>query len=81
MRLPTHPLVAAAFAGIGAALATAVGLTVVDLYLTGHGHASIARPWLESPVLGVHLSRADAAMLLVASAAAVVGARSARRDR
>lgn len=81
MKLPTHPLVAAAFAGIGAALATAMGLTVVDLYLTGHGHASIARPWLESQALGVHLSRADAAMLLVTCAAAVVGARAARGDR
>jgi hypothetical protein len=80
MKLPMHRLVAAATAGIGAALATAVGLTVVDLYLTGHGHASIARPWLELPAFGVHLSRADAAMLLVTGAAVVVGARAARGD-
>jgi hypothetical protein len=81
MKLPMHRVVAAAMAGVGAALATAVGLTVFDLYLTGHGHDSIARPWLESPGLGVHLSRADAVMLLVTGAAAVVGARAARGAR
>lgn len=81
MKLPMHRLMSAAAAGIGAAVATAVGLTVVDLYLTGHGHDSIARPWLESRALGVHLSRADAALLLVTGVAAVVGARAARGGR
>jgi hypothetical protein len=57
-------------AGLAGAVVVAIALTVVDLYLTGHGLRSLSRPWLDVEQLGVHLSRADVVFLL----AAVIGA-------
>ncbi|MDH4044227.1 MAG: hypothetical protein OEW06_07200 [Gemmatimonadota bacterium] len=48
------------------AFAAAIALAVLDLYLTGHGHPSIARAWIAWPAVGVHLSRADVLVLLAA---------------
>lgn len=48
-------------AGVAAALG--IGLAVVDLWLSGHGHPPLARPWLDVPAWGVHLSRADVIFL------------------
>lgn len=78
MKISVRRLLAAAAAGAGATLVAAVGLAVADLYLTGHGHASLGRPWLEWAELGVHLSRADVALLLLAATGSVLGARAAR---
>jgi hypothetical protein len=59
------------FAGIGAAVVAALVVTVVDLYLTGHGRASITREVITWAQAGVHLSIGDLAMLttLIAVAA------------
>ena len=69
--------------GLGAALATAIvvalAATVLDLYLTGHGHASIGREVVDWPQAGVHLSAADIAMLVAALAAGGVAWRLAGR--
>ena len=59
-------------AGIGTALVTAVALTVLDLYLTGHALGTVARPLLDLPALGVHLSIADAILLGAAALAAAL---------
>ena len=43
----------------GTALLTALGLTIVDLYLTGHVLPSIGSTFLDIPPLGIHLSLSD----------------------
>jgi hypothetical protein len=53
-------------AGLGGAVLVALALTMVDLYLSGHGQPLLGRPWLDVEGLGVHLSRADAVLLLAA---------------
>lgn len=53
--------------GLGVAVVSAFGfaivLALVDLYRSGHGLPTLARPWIEAPAWGVHLSRADVIML------------------
>lgn len=51
-------------AGMAAAVAAALLVTVLDLYLTGHGHASVTREVITWPHAGVHLSIADLGMLM-----------------
>jgi len=53
----------------GTALLTALGLTVVDLYLTGHVLPSIGNTFLDISQLGIHLSLSDIVLF-----AAAVGA-------
>jgi hypothetical protein len=53
-------------ASVGTAILAAVALAVLDLYLTGHGHLSVLRPWIDWPEAGVHLSRGDIVMYLAA---------------
>ena len=53
----------------GVALVLALALTVLDLYLTGHGHTSINREIVSIPSAGVHLSASDIALLAGAVAA------------
>jgi hypothetical protein len=56
--------------GLGTALAVALALTVLDLFLTGHALGSMTKPLLDWPGLGVHLSLADMVMLGAAVLAA-----------
>ena len=49
-----------------AAVLAAVAIAVLDLYLTGHGHLSVMRPWIDWPEAGVHLSRGDIVMYVAA---------------
>ncbi len=65
-------------AGLGTALVAALGLTIVDLYLTGHNLGTITRPFLQWPAAGVHLSLADVLILIVAGVAAAVMLRATR---
>jgi hypothetical protein len=60
-----------AAAGIGAAVAAALIVTVIDLYATGHGYGSITREVITLEEAGVHLSIGDLAMLVTAVMAAV----------
>ena len=60
-------------AGLGCAVLVALALTVVDLYLAGHGQRLLSRPWLDFEKLGVHLSRADLVFLLAAVLGAALG--------
>lgn len=67
--------------GIGAALLLAVALAIVDIYLSGHGHPTLSRRWIEIPEWGISLSRADVVLLAGSSIAAVAaGIRLAARD-
>ena len=50
-------------AAVVAVLAT-LALTVVDLYLVGHGHASMNREVISIPGAGVQLSPADGLLLV-----------------
>ena len=60
-----------AAAGIGAGVVVAILVTVIDLYLTGHGSGSITGEVITWEEAGVHLSFADLAMLTTAVVAAV----------
>ena len=57
---------------LGIAVLLAIVLAVLDLYLTGHGLASITAETITEPAWGVHLSIADAVLLVVAASAAVL---------
>ena len=46
-------------------------VTVIDLYVTGHGYGSITREVITFAQAGVHLSIGDLAMLITAVVAAV----------
>jgi len=60
-----------AAAGIGAAVVAALIVTVIDLYVTGHGYGSITREVISLAQAGVHLSIGDLGMLITAIAVAV----------
>ena len=59
-------------AGMAAAVAAALLVTVLDLYLTGHGHGSVTREVITWAHAGVHLSIADLGMLMAAVVVAVL---------
>jgi hypothetical protein len=63
-------LLASLSAAFGVAVLVAIALTVVDLYLAGHGRPPLGRPWLDLDDVGIHLSRADIVFLLAAVLAA-----------
>ena len=57
-------LVLSTLAAFVAAVVAVLLLTIADLYLVGHGHASINREWISSA--GVSMSLADILLLLAA---------------
>jgi hypothetical protein len=63
-------------AGLGSAVVVAIAISVVDLYLTGHGMAPLNAPLLNWSSAGIHLSLAD---LLFLGAAALAAALTWRR--
>jgi hypothetical protein len=72
------PALVAGLTAVAAAVTAALVLAIVDLYLTGHGHVSIARPWISwSPF--VELSRADAILLVAAALAALTAFLTTKR--
>ena len=56
-------LTLAAATALGTALVAAIVLAVVDLYLTGHGHASLMKEYWVAPEWGVNMSIADFILL------------------
>ena len=67
-------------AGLASALAVAILIAVVDLYLAGHGMAPLNAPLLNWATAGVHLSLADLIFLAAAAlAAAITWRRTAAR--
>lgn len=81
---PWMALAAGFVAGLLAAVAGAIVLGIVDIYLAGHGRAILGRPWIDRTF--VHLSRADVILIGVSSVAALLAARmgwvaAARADR
>jgi hypothetical protein len=67
---------AALLSGAAAGVVTAVVGAVVDMWITGHGGASLMRPWIEVGQ-AVALSRLDAVFLVVVSLAMIAGGRFA----
>ena len=57
-------LAISAAAGMAAAVAAALLATMMDLYLSGHGHGAVAREVITWAHAGVHLSIADVGMLM-----------------
>jgi hypothetical protein len=68
MRVGARLAVTAATVFVAAVLA-ALAVTIADLYLTGHGYASITREFISRPAWGVHMSIGDLVMLGAALAA------------
>jgi hypothetical protein len=73
---PKHPwwvrLLFSFGAGVGSALVVAIAITIVDLYLTGHGMAPLNAPLVDWPAAGIHLSLADVIFLGAAALAAAI---------
>jgi hypothetical protein len=59
----TRLLLSLGVAAVVAVLAT-LALTVVDLYLVGHGRASLNREVVSIPGAGIHLSPSDVLLLV-----------------
>jgi hypothetical protein len=59
-------------AGMAAAVAAALLVTLLDLYLTGHGHGSVTREVITWAHAGVHLSVADLGMLTTGLVVAIL---------
>ena len=59
-------------AGVGAAVTAALVVTLIDLYVTGHGYGSITREVIVLAQAGVHLSIGDLVMFTTAIAVAVL---------
>jgi hypothetical protein len=57
----------------------AITLTVVDLTRTGQGQQSLGARWLDVSGLGIHLSRADVAVLIAAALGAALTWRGTAR--
>ncbi|MFH1603091.1 MAG: hypothetical protein ABIH03_04215 [Pseudomonadota bacterium] len=64
-------LVVSTVAGFGAGVVAALVVTVIDLYLTGHGYGSITCEVITWSQAGVHLSIGDLVMLMTVIVAAV----------
>jgi hypothetical protein len=58
-------------AGIGAAVVAALVITVIELYVSGHGYGSITREVITWDPAGVHLSIGDVGMLIAMIVVAV----------
>ena len=65
-------LLLAIVAGAVVAVLSALAVTLVDLYLVGHGRAGLLRESISWPAAGVHLSPGDVVMLSLALLAAVL---------
>lgn len=61
-------LLTAGGAAFAAAIGSALILTLVDLYLTGHSRPALNRDWISFPSLGIEMSRAAVVMYVVALA-------------
>lgn len=67
-------------AGVALGVLVAILLTVLDLYLAGHGRRQLSAPWLDVASLGVHLSLADVLFLGAALLGAVFTWRGTAND-
>ena len=67
-------------AGAASALVVAIGITVVDLYLTGHGMAALNDPLVNWSAAGLHLNLADILFLVAAALAAAITWRRTSTD-
>ena len=59
-------------AGGALGVVVAIALTVVDLYLSGHGRPPLSAPFIDWPGLGVHLSLPDLVFLVSVVVGAIV---------
>ena len=63
-------IMGAIVAGLGAALGCALTLAIIDIYLAGHGRATLGRPWIDGAF--VHLSRADLILCIFSLGTALI---------
>lgn len=70
MRPTLLRLLLTAGAGVAIAVVSAIAITLIDLYLVGHGHAGLLRESISWPAAGVHLSAGDVIVLSLAFLAA-----------
>ena len=72
MRRTLLRLLLSIVAGAVVAVLSALAVTLVDLYLVGHGRAGLLRESISWPAAGVHLSPGDILMLTLSLLAAVL---------
>jgi len=65
-------LLLAVVVGAVVAVLSALAVTLIDLYLVGHGRAGLLRESISWPAAGVHLSPGDIVMLSLSLVAAVL---------
>jgi membrane protein implicated in regulation of membrane protease activity len=58
-------------AGVAFGVLVAISLTILDIYLAGHGRPTLGAPLLDVDSLGVHLSLNDVLFLVAAVTAAM----------
>lgn len=68
-------------AAVVAAIVATVAIAVVDLYLVGHGHASLLRESIAWPAAAVYLSVGDLILIGAALLAATGGGAISGRKR
>lgn len=66
-------LVISVFAGMGAAIVSAVVIGIINIDVTGHGGRSLLTPVVVDHRLGIALGVGDIVMLAIAFGAAVAG--------
>jgi hypothetical protein len=59
-------------AGVAFGVSVAIALTVVDLYIAGHGQRQLSAPFIDVARWGIHLSLADILFLSAAVFAAAI---------
>jgi hypothetical protein len=72
-RLDKHLFLAvlgAIIAASGVALGCALTLAAIDIYLAGHGRATLGRPWIDTSL--VHMSRADTILVFVSLGSSLI---------
>jgi hypothetical protein len=74
-------IIVSAIAAFGAAIVSALGITILNLYLVGHGHRGVEDEIVVWPSLDVYLSIGDIVVSVVALVAGIVawGASRVRR--
>lgn len=66
-------LIIALAAGFVVAVSSAVAITLIDLYLVGHGRTGLLRESISWPQAGVHMSIGDVSMLGLTLLAVTLG--------
>jgi hypothetical protein len=74
-------LILSLFAGVGAFIATAIAVAIIDLYLSGHSMRQLSSAWIDWYPAGVRMSRADVMCLVSTILVTAITWRATRSPR